>query len=257
MKTEKEFEESIKKHLKELPKGYIESLKRDYKDDTMVIMHDLLPEDIKQSIASEARQLLDKESERRELIVEQSGGTPRSYNSVGRDIIRKEGVYIPAFFDSKEILNFLSTIIGEKIHKVPYAPEEFIINSQSKRGDTHGWHWDDYTFALIWVVDEPDILSGGRVEFVPRIKWDKEKTRIQLYETLKNDEVRSIHVPEGSCYLLRARDALHRISPITKDTRRTVIVYTYATTEDLQDTSISHESMESIYPKDTKKEALA
>ncbi|NVF16601.1 hypothetical protein [Vreelandella maris] len=58
MKTEKEFEESIKKHLKELPKGYIESLKRDYKDDTMVIMHDLLPEDIKQSIASEARQLL-------------------------------------------------------------------------------------------------------------------------------------------------------------------------------------------------------
>nr|WP_139790143.1 hypothetical protein [Halomonas sp. BC2] len=141
----------------------------------MVIMHDLLPEDIKQSIASEARQLLDKESERRELIVEQSGGTPRSYNSVGRDIIRKEGVYIPAFFDSKEILNFLSTIIGEKIHKVPYAPEEFIINSQSKRGDTHGWHWDDYTFALIWVVDEPDILSGGRVEFVPRIKWDKEK----------------------------------------------------------------------------------
>ncbi|WP_446497433.1 HalD/BesD family halogenase [Halomonas sp. BC2] len=66
-----------------------------------------------------------------------------------------------------------------------------------------------------------------------------------------------MHVPEGSCYLLRARDALHRTSPITKDTRRTVIVYTYATTEDLQDTSISHESMESIYPKDTKKEALA
>ena len=92
MKTEKEFEESIKKHLKELPKGYIESLKRDYKDDTMVIMHDLLPEDIKQSIASEARQLLDKESERRELIVEQSGGTPRSYNSVGRDIIPKKSL---------------------------------------------------------------------------------------------------------------------------------------------------------------------
>ncbi|KQT65874.1 hypothetical protein ASG54_03380 [Aureimonas sp. Leaf460] len=246
-----EFESLVERHLTSLSDSLVHYLAQDYRDDTMVVFRDILPIELRHAMEAEARALLQAEACRRELIIEQSGGTPRAYSSVGRDAIRTNGTYIPAFFDSEAILSFLSHIIGEPIYRVPYKPEEFIINSQSRAGDTHGWHWDDYAFALVWVVDEPDVLSGGRVEFVPRIHWDKEDTRSHLQRTLASEQIRSVHVPAGSCYLLRAKDALHRISPLTKETRRTVIVFTYATTDELSDQTISHESMESIYPTDT------
>ncbi len=246
------FEEEVASHLNSLPETLIQYLREDYKDDTMVVIRELLPEHLRLALEDEARTLLSTEAQRREVVIEHSGGTPRAYNSVGRNSIRENGVYIPAFFDSDTIIAFLSRIVGEALYRVPYAPEEFIINSQSRTGDTHGWHWDDYAFALIWVVDEPDVLSGGRVEFVPRIKWNKDDTRSLLHHTLRDEQIRSVHVPAGAAYLLRAKDALHRISPLTQETRRTVIVFTYATESDLTDQSISHESMVSIYPTDTK-----
>jgi hypothetical protein len=251
LKISSEFEFAVSKHLDSLSASLTAYLQDDYKHDTMVIFRELLPESLKREMEAEARSLLEAEAQRREVVIEQSGGTPRAYNSVGRDAIRKNGTYIPAFFDSDAILGFLSTIVGEPLYRVPYKPEEFIINSQGLTGDTHGWHWDDYSFALVWIVDEPDVLSGGRVEFVPRIQWEKQDTRSQLQRTLKSEQIQSVHVPAGSCYLLQAKDALHRISPLTNETRRTVIVFTYATKSDLEDDSISHESMESLYPSDT------
>jgi hypothetical protein len=246
-----QFENVVSEHLKNLSDSLVEYLRDDYRHDTMVVFRDLLPEGIRLEMEKEARMLLEAAAQRRDVVIEQSGGTPRAYNSVGRDAIREDGTYIPAFFDSDAILKFLGKVIGETVYRVPYAPEEFIINSQSLTGDTHGWHWDDYSFALVWIVDEPDVLSGGRVEFVPRVPWDKSNTRSLLEHTLRTDPIQSVHVPAGSCYLLRAKDALHRISPLAKETCRTVIVFTYATEGDLRDSSISHESMESIYPADT------
>lgn len=246
----RDFDKVVRQHLCGL-RDRLDDLRNDYADDTMVVIRDFLPTDLAQALAAEARLLLEQAAERREVIIEQSGGTPRAYQSVGRDAIRRDGTLIPAFFDHAGIPAFLSEIVGEQLFRVPYAPEEFIINSQCQTGDTHGWHWDDYSFALIWVVDEPDVLSGGRVEFVPRVRWDKSDTHSLLHRTLACEAIRSVHVPAGCCYLLRAKDALHRISPLTGKTRRTVIVFTYATAEDLADDSISHESMEAIYPSDT------
>jgi hypothetical protein len=249
--TASAFEAIVEQHLASFTDNLVEYLSHDYREDTMVIIRDLLPPDLRVAMEAEARTLLDTEAQRRELLIEQSGGTPRAYNSVGRDAIRRHGTYIPAFFDSKAVLAFLGRIVGEPLHRVPYEPEEFIINSQSRTGDTHGWHWDDYSFALVWVVDEPDVLSGGRVEFTPRIKWERSDTKSLLQRTLSAEQIRSVHVPAGSCYLLRAKDALHRISPLTRETRRTVIVFTYATQDELENDFISHESMELIYPADT------
>ena len=198
----KNFEAAAREHLPCLD-GRLDALRADYADDTMVVIRDLLPDDLAAAMAAEARMLLERASQRRDVVIEQSGGTPRAYQSVGRDAIRAQGAFIPAFFDSPAILDFLGKIVGERLYRVPYAPEEFIINSQCKPGDTHGWHWDDYSFALIWVVDEPDVLSGGRVEFVPRIGWDKNNTDPLLRRTLACEAIRSLHVPAGCCYLLR------------------------------------------------------
>nr|WP_246874493.1 hypothetical protein [Pantoea ananatis] len=246
------IEEKIEKHIQSFPASLINYLKSDYEEDLMVVIDDLLPGDIKTAMENEARELLAEESLRREVIIAESGHTPRAYDSVGRNAIRERGKYIPAFFDSPSILNFFMQITGEKLHRVPYEPEEFIINSQNKSGDTHGWHWDDYSYALVWVIDEPDVLSGARVEYVPRIPWKKKETREWIKNVLKDNTIFSHHVSQGQCYLLRARDALHRISPLTYESRRTVIVFTYANDFDLADESLTHDSMEAIYPQDTQ-----
>ncbi|RPE04697.1 hypothetical protein BBB56_02360 [Candidatus Pantoea deserta] len=245
------IEQQIEKHINSFPVSLINYLKSDYQSDLMVVIDDLLPQNIKLEMENEARTLLKEESLRREVIIAESGNTPRAYDSVGRNIIREKGKYIPAFFDSPAILNFFMQVTGEKLYRVPYEPEEFIINSQNKSGDTHGWHWDDYSYALVWVIDEPDVLSGGRVEFIPRIPWRKTDTRDWIKNVLKENTVFSRHVSQGQCYLLRARDALHRISPLTSESRRTVIVFTYANDLDLNDENLTHDSMEAIYPQDT------
>jgi hypothetical protein len=255
-KTVDSIEVAIEKHIRAFPESLINYLKNDYKDDLMVVIDDLVPLEIRLAMEDEARRLLQEEALRREVIIAQSGNTPRAYDSVGRNAIREKGQYISAFFDSPSILNLLSRITGEPLYKVPYEPEEFIINSQNRSGDTHGWHWDDYSYALVWVVDEPDVFSGARVEFVPNIPWKKTDTRDWIRNVLTEYTIHSRHVAQGQCYLLRARDALHRISPLTKESRRTVIVFTYANDLDLADASLTHDSMEAIYPQDTQTQPL-
>lgn len=246
------IEQKIEQHIQAFPESLINYLKNDYQDDLMVVIDDLLPLEIRLAMEEEARVLLQGESLRREVVIAQSGNTPRAYDSVGRNVIREKGRYIPAFFDSPSLLSFFSRITGENLYRVPYAPEEFIINSQNKSGDTHGWHWDDYSYALVWVIDEPDVFAGARVEFVPRIAWKKTGTSEWIKDVLTQSTVYSRHVAQGQCYLLRARDALHRIAPLTRESRRTVIVFTYANDLDLNDASLTHDSMEAIYPHDTQ-----
>ena len=166
---------------------------------------------------------------------------------MGRDVIKEQGTIIPAVFSSEDIRAFLSSVAGETLHPVPYEPEEFILNSQCQTGDTHGWHWDDYTFALIWIVEAPDPLSGGRIEYIPHTRWNKEAPREALSELLETREVRSRHIQAGNCYLMKASTTLHRITPLTSNTRRTVVVYTFASEADLTDETISHDTMEAIY----------
>lgn len=219
----------------------------EFQENHIAILDNFVPPEIQNRLNVEASDLIDRQSKRRELIIHETGGTPRSYSSVGRETIRAQSVTIPSFFESDAVLTYLSNVAGETLHRVPYAPEEYIINSQDTPGDTHGWHWDDYTYALIWIVEAPDPLSGGRVEYIPRTKWDKSNPENQLRNLLSTQEVKSRHVQAGCCYLLRASTTLHRIAPLTQNTRRTVIVFTYASENDLTDPTISHETMEQIY----------
>ena len=238
---------SIADHLNSQPTQFRDLLAREFEQNHVVPITDLLPKELKDDFHEEAAKLLEGDAKRRDLTIESTGGTPRHYQSVGRDVIIEQGTIIPAVFTSPEVRSFLSEIAGETLFPVPYEPEEYILNSQCQTGDTHGWHWDDYTYALIWIVEAPDPLSGGRIEFVPNTRWNKEAPKQALSELLETREVRSRHVQAGNCYLMKASTTLHRITPLTSNTRRTVVVYTFASEADLTDETISHETMEAIY----------
>ena len=241
------FEKQASEHIANIPKQLTTLYEQSFRDEDIVVIDHLLPNALASAMQRQALDLIEAHGARRDLIMEATGGTPRHYTSVGRDKIREQDGPITHFFESEVIRTYLSRIAGEELHKVPYAPEEYIVNSQQKSGDTHGWHWDDYTFALICMVEAPAYDKGGRVEYIPRTKWDKGDSAKALERFLRNQVVRSPYIPSGSCYLMRANTSLHRIAPLDGDTRRTVIVFTYASTSDLTDPTISHETMEQIY----------
>ena len=244
------LEQCIREHLSSQPNQLKKLLSAEFRDKDIAVFEELLPLDLKEALHREANELLESSARRRDMVLEATGGTPRAYASVDRDTIFEGGDIIKTIFESEAVRQYLSDIAGEPLHKVPYQPEEYIINSQEKSGDTHGWHWDDYTFALIWVVQSPDRLAGGRVEYVASTDWDKNHPRRALGDILGEREVRSRHIDSGCCYLMRANTTLHRVAPLMGDTRRTVIVFTYASDIDLTDPNISHETMEQIYAEE-------
>ncbi|GGK42820.1 hypothetical protein GCM10011322_32360 [Salinarimonas ramus] len=198
---------------------------------------------------AECSRLLANEARRRETTIRESGNTPRAYLSVGRDAIARSSTIIPALFANESVRAFLSKLAGERLERVPYKPEEYILNSATASGDTHGWHWDDYAYALIFVIEAPDPFLGGRVEYMPHVEWRKEDTEQYLRGLLTSSETRSAYVKAGQCYLMKANTTLHRVTPLTGDTRRTVVVFTYASPEDMTSDSITHTSMEELYPE--------
>lgn len=241
------FEVELRQHLANLPSCVTTELQAKFKQDQVVKLSQLVPIEVAENLQQEARALLARHGKRRELTLAATGGTPRSYSSVERDHIHQHNGSIRNFFESEAVREYLSQVVGETVFRVPYTPEEYIINSQNQSGDTHGWHFDDYTYALIWLVDAPGAFDGGRVEFVNFTEWDKAAPREQLVSLLCERTVQSLHVPAGSCYIMKARYALHRVAPILNDAKRTVIVFTFASQSDLDDHTISHETMEQIY----------
>lgn len=82
------IEEKIENHIHQFPVSLVNYLKSDYQEDLMVVIDDLLPHDVREGMETEARRLLSEEALRREVIIAQSGNTPRAYDSVGRNVIR-------------------------------------------------------------------------------------------------------------------------------------------------------------------------
>ncbi|MGJ4883967.1 MULTISPECIES: hypothetical protein [unclassified Bradyrhizobium] len=250
--TSTDTELRLASHIGGLSQGAIDQLSQTFRSNHVAVIDQLLPKDMVEALTSEANILLDRESKRRKLTIKESGNTPRAYSSVGRDAICQHDGIIPAIFNSDAVLSFLRKLAGENIERVPYRPEEYIINSQCEPGDTHGWHWDDYAYALIFVIEAPDPLLGGRVEYLSNVEWQKGSTEPYLRRVLQDNVVRSLYVNSGHCYFMKANTTLHRVAPLTGSTKRTVVVLTFASPEDMVSDSITHNSMEDIYPDDTR-----
>ncbi|MEM5622821.1 hypothetical protein AAHB56_22270 [Bacillus thuringiensis] len=156
MEFQQQFDTIIENHINSLQKDYLLVLQERFKNEGLAMMNDMLPQPLIAAMSAEAKYLLSENAKRRDITIKATGNTPRNFNVVNRDSISEKGKIIPAFFKSEVILNFLTFLNNnEPVHRIPYTPEEFIINNQQKTGDTHGWHWDDYTFALIWVIEAP------------------------------------------------------------------------------------------------------
>jgi len=241
------IDESIHRHFNSTRmQAILPGLRRSYSETDFVEIPAFLPDVLFDMARVELEEVFDRNARRRDLTIAQSGNTPRKYSNVDREALIAGSRLVPAVFRSPALYSFLEQIVGEHVHPIPYLPEEFIAARLHQAGDVHGWHWDDYTWALVWIFKIPDVEIGGSVEYVKDAPWDATNPRIA--ELVAQGPVELRHPSIGSAYLLRAGTALHRVTPLRADAERMIVCYSFATTEDLS-RPVDHSSMEALYPE--------
>lgn len=185
---------------------------------------------LKQQVHTEIKSLLDTHSERRNLTLATTDHTPRYLSIVKSEVISKNSPLLMALRSNPVLLQFLKAITQEELHLKVTEDEEFVITKQEFQGDTHGWHWGDYSFALIWIVDVPAVAAGGMLQCIPHTRWNKDNAQINQY--LCDNPIKTYSFVPGDIYLLKADTTLHRTVPLTQDCRRVMLNMTWASERD-------------------------
>jgi hypothetical protein len=156
---------------------------------------------------------------RRDLQMQGSDGSPRRMSTLGGHVIGEYSTLVPQLYSDSHLLTFLSGVAGEEVLEVPDPVENFVLNVLHRPGDIHGGHIDVYAFAFNIFIEGPPEDAGGALEFVP--------SSDQLAD-LKGPKVRRVWHQPNDCYLLKTDEAPHRVSPLTRETRRTIINMAFA-----------------------------
>ncbi|MEW2033817.1 ArpA protein [Streptomyces roseifaciens] len=177
------------------------------------------------------------------MALAETGFTPRRMRNGRRREIHRHGRLIPALYGHPALRRALGHVAGEDVLECPYEPEQYVITELTVRGDTHGWHWDDYSFALVWVIDCPPPADGGFVECVPHTTWDKDDSR--LHRLLIDRPPHPLLLAPGDLYVMRTDRTLHRVHPLHAG-RRLIVNMAYASRSDLGK-PVSHETMDALW----------
>ncbi|WP_321884041.1 HalD/BesD family halogenase [Burkholderia cepacia] len=203
-----------------------------------------LPTALENAMAEEANELLRLHGRRVNVHVKSTGNTPRKYVSVSRNDVFAHAPLITQFYSIPELTQFITALTGSDVITAPYEPEQIVVNQMNEVGDTHGWHWDDYSYSLVLMLEAPARENGAQVEFVDGTSWDKKSAQVQHY--LGTMKVQSLNLVAGSAYLLLGKRVMHRVSPLVEADTRKIICFTFAKEEE-RFVAMDHGSMEAIY----------
>jgi hypothetical protein len=239
------LDSSIEEHVhREVDNEQLWVSRKSFYETGFALVSYLLPADVKAMVAAEVNELLAEQSVRRDLHLAETSNSPRYMRNVTAADIRAHAGATVDLYRSPAFIRALSSVAGEQVLECPYEPEHYVITHLERPGDTHGWHWDDYSFGVIFVVDCPDVEFGGFVQTVPNTAWDKRNP--QVFKQLVNNPIYSYELQPGDIYLLRTDTTLHRVHPVEEGAKRTIINMAYAAERDLSK-EISHETMEDLF----------
>lgn len=237
--------EALRRHMAgHFGSARISELGASFAAEHIVPLRGLCPVGLLTAIKDEANGLVERFGTRRELVFKITDNTPRNIITVGQPVIKDEGPLIDAFYFSPVLRDFLASVVGEQVHICPYPGEHYVLSRLSKSGDTHGWHWDDYTYGFILVLDAPHYTQGGFIQAVANTSWNKESP--DVYGALISSQVRSYWLEPGDAYVIKTNTTMHRVHPIRGDGRRTIVNMTFASTADLSK-PMTHETNDVLF----------
>ena len=131
-------------------------------------------------------------------------------------------------YNSPEFRDFLcATLDIDEIH--PYADTLSSINVHFHLdGQELGWHFDNSSFAVTFLVQAP--LDGGVFEYVPDLRdaAADDPDQAAVAAVLDGDtEPTELAITPGALVLFRGREALHRITPTRGERPRILVVFAY------------------------------
>lgn len=202
------------------------SLRNEFSRNGFIKLRDIVDDALRQQVTCEVKGLIDRQIERRDLHLATTNNTPRYMSVVRSEFIAENSKLIGALSKCEILLDTLSLIAGTRIVASVSKDEEYLITKQDRKGDTHGWHWGDYSFALIWIIETPPISKGGMLQCVPHTTWDKSNPRI--HEILCSNPITTYGFETGDIYFLRTDTTLHRTIPLNEDVNRIILNMTWA-----------------------------
>lgn len=205
--------------------------RHEFARDGFIKLRDIVDDDVREEITAEVKSLIECQLERRDLHLATTDNTPRYMSVVRSEFIAENSPLINALSKSDVLLGTLSQIAGTRIVPSVSKDEEYLITQQERKGDTHGWHWGDYSFALIWIIETPPVAKGGMLQCVPHTSWDKANPRI--HELLCSNPIATYGFKTGDIYFLRTDTTLHRTIPLNEDATRIILNMTWAAEKDL------------------------
>lgn len=171
---------------------------------------------------------------RRDLKMEGSDGTERKMSTLGGHVVAAYSTIVPLLYNDPDLLAFLGGVAGEDVLVVPDPIENVVINALHQPGDIHGGHIDTYAFAFNIFLEGPPEDAGGALEFVT--------SSLDLAE-LDGPNVKRVWHQANECYFLKTDEVPHRVAPLTREARRTIINMAFANRATLDLASYSTSSL--------------
>ncbi len=227
--------------------GRMAELAEAFRRDHYVEIADFVPDAVWQQGKEEIRQLVGSAAVRRDVLMPTSDNSPRCFSSVGWKEINSLGNVIQTLYESAALQKLLCAIAGNYLIHPPHLPERYLITRMHKKGDTHGWHWDDYSYALIWLIECPPEGKGGHLQFVPGTTWNRDHPNIASILREHKEMIVEKRPRAGTAYLLRSDTSLHRVVPLAEDAERVVVSMAFALPDNL-DAPIDHKSWHDLFP---------
>lgn len=207
------------------------SLSQQFRREGIIVVPEIVPGSVREMVRQEAFRLLDDHAERHDLRLATTDDTPRKMSVVKSETIAENSTLINVLYKSKPLLDFLEVIASQPLLPCPSKDEEFLITRHEQPGDSHGWHWGDFSFALIWILECPPIEAGGLLQCVPHTNWDKSNPRVHQY--LAANLVRTYTFRTGDIYFLRTDTTLHGTIPLNRPCVRVILNMTWASQKDV------------------------
>lgn len=133
-------------------------------------------------------------------------------------------------YNAAQFTDFLCAVLGEnELHE--YADPLSGINLHyASVGQELGWHYDNSSFAITLLVEQPE--GGGVFEYVKDARdADAGEMNYQHSAAVLDGKVtpNTLSMEPGALVLFRGRNSMHRVTPTQGDTTRMLVVLAYNT----------------------------
>ncbi|PHQ78433.1 MAG: ArpA protein [Coxiella sp. (in: Bacteria)] len=241
----KEIDQLMKEHLElTLNNEYLSKISENFSRYQYVNVSKLFPAPLIEYIKNEVTSIVSKEKSRLDIKIEQTSNSPRKMSTVNYDSFIKLGQYVPALYSSIILRALLSAISRTAVIDCQYKNERITATHQQIAGDTHGWHWGDHAYALIFIIKAPSIDAGGMLQCIPHTTWDKESPNVNNY--ISQHPINTYYHSTGDVYFFKTDTNLHRTYPLERDSDRIILNLTLSNLDDLVK-NLSHETQDRIY----------